>query len=81
MPVDEPARPAADHQWIADWIDAVQSGEATMSQRARSSIDAHGGLDAVIEAARARGVHLVQLTDDKGKLLVAASREPFTTLC
>ena len=42
---------------------------------------AHGGLDAVIKAARAKGVHLVQLTDDKGDVLVAASRDPFETLC
>ena len=68
-------------EWIGGWIDAVASGKATMSQRKRSSIDAHGGLAAVVNAARARGVHLVQLTDDKGDLLVAASREPFEPLC
>ena len=70
-----------DAEWIDRWIDAVAAGEATMSQRKKSSINAHGGLDAVIKAARAKGVHLVQLTDDKGDVLVAASRDPFETLC
>jgi hypothetical protein len=68
-------------RWTNGWLEAVAAGEATMSQRKRSSIDAHGGLDAAIAAARAKGVHLVQLTDDKGDVLVAASREPFETLC
>lgn len=67
--------------WVDRWLDAVCEGTATMSQRARSSIDAHGGVDAAIAAAKAKGVHLVQLTDDKGRLLIAASLEPFETLC
>ena len=71
----------ADGVWIAKWLDAVAGGSATMSQRARTSIDAHGGIGAAVAAAQARGVHLVQLTDDKGKVLVAANREPFETLC
>ena len=72
----------ADEAWFAKWLDAVAAGSATMSQRARTSIDAHGGIEAAVAAAQARGVHLVQLTDDdKGKVLVAANREPFETLC
>ncbi len=71
----------ADGIWIAQWLDAVAAGSATMSQRARSSIDAHGGIEPVIAAAKARGVHLLQLTDDRGKVLVAASRDAFETLC
>ena len=67
--------------WIATWLDAVQDGSATMSQRARSSIDRNGGLDGAIAAARERGVHLAELTDDKGTLLVAASRHPIRSLC
>ena len=67
--------------WVDSWIGSVASGSAAMSQRAVSSIEAHGGLAAVVKAARAKGVHLVQLTDDKGRILVAASRKPFTTLC
>lgn len=73
--------PERDNAWLASWLDAVQDGRATMSQRARSSIDAHGGLKAAVEMARAKGVHLVELTDDKGRLLIAASRHLFTTLC
>ena len=72
----------ADHQaWIATWLDAVRDGRATMSQRTRSSVDTHGGLEEVTIAARSRGVHLVELTDDKGRKLIAASRHPFNTLC
>ena len=71
----------ANASWVANWLDGVAAGSATMTQRARSSIDAHGGIEAVVAAARLRSVHLVQLTGDKGKLLVAASLEPFETLC
>ena len=61
-------KPEADHQeWIATWLDAVRDGRATMSQRARSSVDMHGGLEQVTIAARSRGVHLLELTDDKGR--------------
>ena len=67
--------------WIAKWLDAVQDGSATMSQRRRSSIDSNGGLEGVVAAARKRGVHLAEITDDKGNLLVAASRHPFRSLC
>ena len=70
-----------ENQWLTSWLDAVEDGSATMSQRARSAIDRNGGLAAAIDAAKARGVHLVELTDDKGNLLVAASRHPFTSLC
>lgn len=68
-------------QWLSRWIDSVARGAATMSQRAVSSVDAHGGIDQAVTLAQARGVHLVQLTDDTGKLLLAASRHPFKTLC
>jgi len=71
----------AENGSLAKWLDAVQEGSITMSQRARSAIDKHGGLPAAIAAAEARDVHLVELTDDKGKLLVAASRHPFSALC
>jgi hypothetical protein len=67
--------------WINRWLDAVASGDATMSQRAMTAIESHGGLESVVEAAKSKGVHLVQLTDHKGKLLVAASCDPFVTLC
>jgi hypothetical protein len=67
--------------WRTTWLDSVASGAATMSQRAVSSIEKHGGMAPLVAEARARGVHLVQLTDDKGKALVAASTERFETLC
>ena len=67
--------------WAAAWLDSVASGAATMSQRAMTTIEAKGGLAPVIAAARARGVHLCQLTDDSGKVLIAASQHPFVNLC
>lgn len=70
-----------DDGWIDAWLDSVLSGKSTMSQRVLSSIETHGGLDQVVSAAKARGVHLVQLTDDQGKELVAASLHAFRTLC
>ncbi|MBS0361778.1 MAG: hypothetical protein JSR98_10385 [Proteobacteria bacterium] len=70
-----------DDRWIEGWLDGVVSGRSTMSQRVASSIEAHGGMDRAVAAARARGVHLVELTDEHGKRLVAASLKPFKTLC
>ena len=67
--------------WIAEWLDAVQDGRASMSQRRRSSVDQNGGLEEVIAAAKQRDVHLTELTDDRGNLLIAASRHPFRSLC
>jgi hypothetical protein len=67
--------------WIAKWLDAVQDGSAKMSQRRRSWIDHNGGVEAVVAAAKKRDVHLAELTDDKGNLLVVASRHPFRSLC
>ena len=67
--------------WIDVWLDAVASGSATMSQRLETSIARHGGIDAVVAAARRRRVHLARLTDDKGNVLVAASQHPIETLC
>jgi hypothetical protein len=67
--------------WLASWLDAVAVGSASMSQRAASSIEKHGGLAAAKAAARKRSVHLVKLVDDKGIELVAASLHPFETLC
>ena len=63
------------------WLDSVVSGEASMTQRGVRWVEAQGGLDAVTTAARARGVHLVRLTDDQGKVLIAASLHPFEPLC
>ncbi|WP_425230923.1 hypothetical protein [Sphingomonas sp.] len=64
-------------RWLAD----IADGHATMSQRGPRWVEKNGGLDAIVAAARARGVHLLRLTDDEGKVLIAASREAFETLC
>ncbi len=67
--------------WAEAWLDSVASGAATMSQRAITTIEAKGGIAPVIAAAEVRGVHLLQLTDDTGKVLIAASQHPFKVLC
>ena len=63
------------------WIDSVATGAASMSQRNLSWVEANGGVDQLIQVARRRRVHLVQLTDDKGAELIAASQKPFNSLC
>lgn len=67
--------------WAEEWLESVASGVNTMSQRKLSSIQKQGGLDAVKRIAEKKGVHLVQITDDKGDELVAASVNPFTVIC
>lgn len=64
-----------------DWIKSVATGASTMSQRNLKWVEANGGIDKLVDAAKQRGVHLVQLTDDKGNDLLAASPKPFKTLC
>ncbi len=67
--------------WAEAWLDRVAAGELTMSQRAMSVVEARGGLELVVAAAQGSGLHLLQLTDDTGKVLIAASRAPFVVLC
>ncbi len=70
----------AEARWLDRWMGAA-SRDGAMSQRRLASIEAYGGgLDAAAEAARAAGVHLVLLTDDKGDKVVAASRHPFKVI-
>lgn len=71
---DEPFRADA-------WLDDVAAGRLAMSQRAMTTVAARGGIARVIAAATVRGVHLLRLTDDMGKVLIAASRKPFEVLC
>lgn len=69
-------------QWAEEWLDSVVSGASTMSQRKVSSINKRGGgLDVVKNIAQQKGVHLLQITDDEGNELVAASTKPFTVIC
>jgi phosphoserine aminotransferase len=63
------------------WIDIVATGASTMSQRNFRWVEANGGVEKLIDAAERRGVHLVRLTDDEGRELVAASKHAFVTLC
>ena len=68
-------------QAFEEWVNSVAEGAATMSQRNLRWVEANGGIDKLVEVARQRGIHLVRLTDDKGNDLLAASQEPFQTLC
>ena len=69
-------------KWTEEWLNSVADGTATMSQRRLSSIDKRGGgIQIVKQMARQKGVHLLQITDDKGNDLVAASTKPFTVIC
>ena len=70
-----------DGAWIEASLASVRNGDVSMSQRKLTSVEAHGGLDAAVEAAQAQGVHLLQLTDDHGDILIAASLHPFRALC
>lgn len=63
------------------WVEAVATGAATMSQRNLKWVELNGGLEKLVETAKARGIHLARLTDDKGNELLAASRDPIETLC
>lgn len=68
--------------WAGRWLDGVADGTKSMSQRKLTVVERMGGGLAKVRAeAKARGVHLVLLTDDKGNELVAASTHPFKVLC
>ncbi len=66
----------------AAWLDDVASGRRTMSQRKLSVIEQQlGGIATVRKLAKARGVHLLALEDDKGVELIAASTKSFRSIC
>ena len=53
-----------------------------MSQRKLSTVDSKlGGIAAIKQLAKERGVHLLALEDDKGNQLIAASVKQFTVIC
>jgi hypothetical protein len=52
-----------------------------MSQRSLLSIEKLGGLEAVRKRAKEKSIHLLLLTDDTGKQLIAASKPPFKVIC
>ena len=72
---------ASDDGWMETWIASVADGRATTSQRSVASVERNGGIGRAVEVARASGVHLVRLTDDERRALIAASLHPFETLC
>ena len=71
----------AEMQWAIDWLDTVADGSNTMSQRKLSVIEKRGSLEKVKQLAEERGVHLLQLEDEKGSELIAASVNPFKVIC
>lgn len=71
----------APDEWARRWLDPVARGTSTMSRRRLSTVEQQGGgVSNVATVARELGVHLLQLTDDEGNALVAASRHPFKVL-
>ncbi len=70
-----------DQAWIGSWLDAVVDGFQSASRRPMAMIERHGGIEAAIAAAKSRNVHLMEIIDDSGRHLVAASRTPFRALC
>ena len=67
--------------WCDEWMSKVADEPASMSQRKLDVVKAKGGGVAVLKrSAKARGVHLLQLTDDRGIELVAASTKSFKVL-
>ena len=71
----------ADRDWATEWLSSVANGSATMSQRKLTTVEKHGGLNVVKTVAQELGVHVVQLEDDKGDQLLAASVHPFKVIC
>ena len=71
----------AEQLWVNKWLDSVVDGSRTMSQRKLSSVEKYGGLCLVRGLARKKKVHLIQLEDDKGNELLAASLKPFKVIC
>ena len=69
-------------EWATTWLDTVADGSNTMSQRKLSSVEKRGGgIEALKAVAKAKGVHLLLVEDDKGNELVAASVKPFQVIC
>ena len=70
-----------DAAWLTRWIEGVLDGERITSVRLRASVEQHGGLGAAIPMAQLMKVHLSELVDDAGRVLVIASRHPVVLLC
>jgi len=67
--------------WCDNWMDTLAANPASMTQRKLDSVRAKGGgLSVLKRSAKAHGVHLLQITDDRGVELIAASTHPFKIL-
>ena len=66
--------------WSEAWMLQVANQPTSMTQRKLDVVKARGGIAALKRSAKKHGVHLVQLTDDRGVDLVAASTKPFKVL-
>ncbi len=65
----------------AGWIAQVLREPGAMSQRKQDVVDGWpGGVDELVVEAKAHGVHLLRLTDDRGVKLIAASVHRFEVL-
>jgi hypothetical protein len=68
-------------RWRAKWLDAAADGSSMTQRLLRSIEERGGGLAALKKEAKARGIHLALITDDRGEEIVAASSHPFRVLC
>ncbi len=65
----------------AVWIAQVRDEPGLMSQRKQDVVEGWpGGVNDLVREAKAQGVHLLRLTDDRGVQLIAASVHPFEIL-
>lgn len=79
---DRAAIERAEQEWAETWLSGVASGSQSMSQRRLSSVESRpGGLSTAAAIAKAKGVHLAVLTDDRGIEVVIASRDPIRVIC
>ncbi len=71
-----------ENEWTINWLQSVEAGLNTMSQRKLTSIEKHAGsLENVKRVAESLGVHLLLVEDDEGNEVVAASMKPFKVIC
>lgn len=67
--------------WVSAWLDSVADRPGALSHRSWQKIEKHGGIGPVIAAAANRKMHLVEMIDESGQRVVAASRSPLRPLC
>jgi hypothetical protein len=80
--MNHPSHAAEQEQWVIAWLQTVEAGLNTMSQRRLTSIEKHAGsLDLVRTVAQRMGVHLLLVEDEEGNEIVAASMKPFKVIC